>query len=188
MRAAAGAAETPSEPEGEPPRRVPLWIMSATTIGIDFAVCVAFKDDPGWKDPDHEWVDGWTRKPQADNDDPIYNYVLHPWAGAEYYLMARNRHWNMWGSLLYSAGMSAFFEYVPENILQQPSSTDLIVTPLVGSVLGEARYRAKQAILRNPHAVPWAKAWLTLLDPVDFSVGGYPDGTFRLYFNWSHMF
>ncbi len=155
---------------------------------VPFPVVLANRHDEDWRDEDHQFKDGFTKPPTWDDDDPVYNYVLHPLAGSEYYLAARNRGWTFWGSLAYSAALSTFYEYIPENMIQRPSATDLLTTPLAGCLLGEARYRLKEWIRRDPSAVPAARFWITLLDPLDLSIGGYPDGRARLYFNWKHAF
>jgi len=94
----------------------------------------------------------------------------------------------MMQSLAYSAALSTFYEYMAENLIQQPSINDLLITPLVGSLLGELRYSLKEKIRTNPSSVPGARYWIALLDPLDISIGGYPDGQMRLYLNWKHDF
>lgn len=172
----------------EPARRTSLGWMTAGFMIVSFPVIASHRNNPDWRDPDHEFEDGFTQPPAWDKDDPVFDYVLHPLVGAEYYLVARNRGWDLWGSLAYSAALSAFYEYIPENMVQQPSAVDLLVTPLAGALLGEARYRLKEWIRRDPSRVAAPRFWISLLDPLDISLGGYPDGRARLYFNWKQAF
>lgn len=181
------AVETPPELP-DPPRRLPLGWMTISFVSVQLAAVATHHDDDAWTDEGHTFEDGWTTAPTWDDDSFFYNGVLHPWVGSEYYLAARNRDWTIWGSLAYSAALSTFYEYVAENLIQQPSANDLLVTPLVGSLLGEARFALKRKIRRRPESVPGARFWIALLDPVDISIGGYPDGQPRLYLNWKHAF
>ena len=172
----------------ESPRRIPLEWMTAGFVAVQFAAVATHDDDKDWTDEGHEFEDGLSEAPVWDDDSFLFNGILHPWVGSEYYLAARNRNWSIWGSLAYSAALSTFYEYVAENMIQQPSANDLLITPLAGSLLGEARFALKRKIRKDPASVPGARFWITLLDPVDVSIGGYPDGQARLYLNWKHAF
>ncbi len=170
------------------PQRTPLSWMTAGVVIVQFATVFAFRNNPDWVEEGHRYWDGFTQWPVWDDDSWVYNYVAHPWVGSEYYLIARNRGWTPWGSLAYSAACSTFFEFFVENLLQPPSATDLIVTPLAGALVGEARYALRERIRRKPERVRGARLWIALLDPIDLSIGGFPDGRLRLYLNWKHAF
>lgn len=184
----APADEQVPEHVAKPPRRIPLEWMTFGFVAVQFAAVAANDENEAWNDEGHEFEDGFTEAPVWDDDSFLFNGILHPWVGSEYYLAARNRDWTIWGSLAYSAALSTFYEYVAENIIQQPSANDLLVTPLAGALLGEARFALKRKIRKDPASVPGARFWITLLDPVDVSIGGYPDGQPRLYLNWKHAF
>lgn len=114
--------------------------------------------------------------PHWDGDSPIFNYVLHPYAGAAYYMSARSQGFNMWYSALYGFAVSTvFWEYGIEAFMEIPSWQDLIITPLGGWLLGEAFYLAKRAIVRNDYRLLGSKAlgYVTafLLDPVNEFLG-----------------
>ncbi len=181
-RAAAADADVPPPPGA----RISLGAMTACLIAGQFALVGAFTGQ--WGEDGHSFSDGFSKGPVWDDDTYEYDYVLHPIAGSEYYLTARNRGLTRAASFGYSAMLSAFYEYVPENIIQQPSATDLIVTPLGGFLLGEARYNLKQRIAaRKPTSFAGRVAYV-LLDPLDVTVGGYPDGRPKLFFGWSTRF
>ena len=169
-------------------QRTPLSIMTLGFIGVQCATVYAKRNDEEWRDEGHLFKDGFTQAPVLDDDVWYYNYVLHPWVGSEYFLVARNRGSTFWQSLTYSAALSTFYEYVPENAIQQPSLNDLLITPIAGALLGEWRYSLKEKIRADPASVPGARYWIALLDPLDISIGGYPDGQMRLYFNWKQDF
>jgi hypothetical protein len=56
------------------------------------------------------------------------------------------------------------WEFGIESCFERPSSEDLIVTPVVGSLLGEARFQAKRALLEAD--TPTARVLAVLVDPV----------------------
>lgn len=93
-----------------------------------------------------------------DKDNWVFNYVLHPYGGAAYYMSARSQGFNMWQSALYSFGISTlFWEYGIEAFMEYPSIQDLIVTPIVGSIIGEQFYKIKRGILANDYRLHGSK-------------------------------
>ncbi|MBQ6279404.1 MAG: DUF3943 domain-containing protein [Muribaculaceae bacterium] len=85
-----------------------------------------------------------------DRDNWVFNYVLHPYGGAAYYMSARSQGLNALQSSLYSFGVSTFFwEYGIEAFMEYPSVQDLIITPVVGSIIGEQFYKIKRHIVAN---------------------------------------
>lgn len=123
--------------------------------------------------------------PVWDKDNAIFNYVLHPYAGAAYYMGARSNGFNMWGSFLYSFCISTFFwEYGFEAFNEIPSVEDLIITPVVGSILGEGFYVAKRYIVSNGYRLFGSKiagyAVAFLLDPLNELCGYFRGDQKRL--------
>lgn len=120
-------------------------------------------------------------KPRFDDDDFVTNYIGHPYAGAIYYVMARQNAFTWYQSFGYSVVMSTFFwEYGLEAFAEVPSSQDLIVTPVVGSMFGEGMHQLKQNIKRNNNTL-LGSYWLGrtsmwLLDPL----GHFTSGTAAL--------
>lgn len=99
-----------------------------------------------WKD--HVLVDG----PEWDHDKFIFNYVLHPYAGAAYFMGARSCGFNFYQSLLYSFCISTVgWEFGIEAFMERPSYQDLFITPLVGSAIGEGFYRLKRYLVDNDY-------------------------------------
>jgi hypothetical protein len=64
-------------------------------------------------------------------------------------LRARAQGYHPVGSFLFATAASTFWEFGIESWQEQPSYQDLIVTPIVGSLIGEARFRAKRALLET---------------------------------------
>jgi hypothetical protein len=90
------------------------------------------------------------RGPEWDHDKFYFNYVLHPYAGAAYFMSARSCGFNMWQSLLYCTCVSTIgWEFGIEAFMERPSIQDLFVTPLVGSALGEGFYCIKRHIVSH---------------------------------------
>jgi hypothetical protein len=81
------------------------------------------------------WWDN-TSHPQPDTDDFYINYILHPYWGAAYFVRARERGFNEWQAFGYSALLSSLYEFGVEALFENPSTQDLWVTPVVGSMLG----------------------------------------------------
>ncbi len=121
---------------------------------------------------DHVLVDG----PEWDHDKFIFNYVLHPYAGAVYFMSARSVGFNFWQSLLYSTIISDVgWEFGIEAFMERPSYQDLFITPLVGSAIGEGFYKLKRHIVDNDYRLFGSpvigNVVAFLIDPVNEVVG-----------------
>ncbi|MCM1066087.1 MAG: DUF3943 domain-containing protein [Muribaculaceae bacterium] len=116
------------------------------------------------------------RGPEWDHDNPIFNYVLHPYAGAAYFMAARSCGFNFYQSLLYSAIISTVgWEFGIEACMERPSIQDIFVTPLVGSVIGELFYKLKRHIVSHDYRLFGSPVIgnivAFLIDPVNEIVG-----------------
>jgi hypothetical protein len=183
----ATAARDGGTSAGYPPpdrQRIPLYQMTIGFVIADLGAVAIFGHDKAWFDDGHRMTDALTQLPAYDDDVWHYNYVLHPLVGSEYFLAARNRGWSAGSAFWYSAMMSAFYEYGPENMIQQPSIQDLIVTPTFGSILGELRYDLKKRVKERGRAGRLSRIWFAFLDPLDITIGGYPDGVPKLIGCW----
>lgn len=114
--------------------------------------------------------------PEWDGDNPIFNYVLHPYAGAVYFMGARSNGYNFYQSLLYAAAISTIgWEFGIEAFMERPSIQDIFVTPLCGAVIGEAFYRLKREIVANDYTLFGSPVLGTiaafLIDPLNEVVG-----------------
>ena len=100
------------------------------------------------------WKENVRAGPVWDKDDFFLNWIMHPWSGAVYYMTARGSGYKMWESFTYSFVMSTFFwEYGVEAFAEIPSWQDLIITPTLGSVLGEFFFKWKGNIVGNNREV-----------------------------------
>ena len=80
--------------------------------------------------------------PHKDADGKFFNYFAHPYVGAAYYSIVRNQGFSKMESFGYAVMMSTFFwEFGLEAIYERPSIQDLIITPIIGAILGEAFYQ-----------------------------------------------
>lgn len=142
-------------------------------------------DATAWNSTDRErtpmfqrWYENVMRAPVFDKDNAVFNYILHPYAGAAYYMSARSQGFNLWQSWLYSFAVSTFFwEYGIEAFNERPSINDLIITPMGGLLLGEAFYLGKRWIVEHDYEVLGTK-WLGypiafILDPVNECLGWF---------------
>ncbi len=98
----------------------------------------------------NQYADNVRRGPVVDKDDWAVNYIGHPLSGAAYYMVARTNGLSKWQSFGYSVVMSTFFwEYGIEALAEIPSIQDLILTPTIGALIGEAAYNMEQTIKAN---------------------------------------
>ncbi|WP_348797312.1 DUF3943 domain-containing protein [Flavobacterium adhaerens] len=124
-----------------------------------------------------KWKENVKAGPVIDEDNFFLNYVMHPYFGGVYYMTARSNGFNIFESFTYSAIMSTFFwEYGVEAFAEVPSVQDLIVTPVLGSVVGEGFFYAKKTILKNNSKVLnsrfLGKTSLFLMDPLNTILDG----------------
>ena len=119
------------------------------------------------------------RHPAWDDDEFYLNYLLHPYWGATYYIRGRERGLSRWQSLGYSAFLSALYEFGAEAFFEPVSYQDLIVTPLVGSLLGEYVFSPLRDSIRSKPGGPSSldKLLLILTDPM----GAINEVTDRLF-------
>lgn len=164
-----------------------LWVNTGVLVGagvVTMAVLEALPEDAtAWNKAENastplfkRWAQHVKAGPVWDKDNHLFNYVLHPYAGAVYYMSARSCGFNCWGSFLYSFCVSTFFwEYGFEAFNEIPSIQDLVITPVAGLVLGEAFYLAKRQIVSDGYRLfgskplGYAVAWL--LDPFNETIG-----------------
>ena len=172
-------------------RSMPMWnrllVNTSVLVGggiTTMLVLEALPDDvTAWNRYEDKKVSMWKRwvrnvkqGPVWDGDNPVFNYILHPYAGAAYYMGARSCGFNCWGSFLYSFCISTFFwEYGFESFNEIPSVQDLIITPVVGSLVGEGFYLAKRKIVENGYRVLGSKVLgyicAFFVDPMNEVVG-----------------
>lgn len=161
-----------------------MWINTAVLTGAFVSTLFVLEclpeDATAWNRDEIQKVPLFQRwyknifvhNPEIDHDLFIFNYVLHPYAGAAYFMSARSCGFSFWGSMLYSFCISTFgWEFGIEAFMERPSYQDLVVTPVVGSVLGELMYRGKHTIVSRGYEVlghEWIGRTLCfILDPVN---------------------
>lgn len=114
----------------------------------------------------------FVKSPEIDHDKPMFNYILHPYAGAAYFMSARSCGFSFWQSMIYSACISTIgWEFGIEACMERPSYQDIIITPVVGSALGELFYMAKRHIVSHDYTL-WGSRILGnivvfIVDPVN---------------------
>ncbi len=124
--------------------------------------------------------------PEWDGDSWIFNYILHPYAGAVYFMAARSNGFNFYRSLLYSACVSTIgWEFGVEGIMERPSLQDLFITPIVGSLMGEGFYRIKRHIVSHGYELFGSPVLgnivVYLIDPVNEVIGLFNGNPARRY-------
>lgn len=103
-----------------------------------------------WDGVTDRWIDNVNNGPERDPDSGFFNYFAHPYVGAGYYQVARHEGFSPIASFAYSAFMSTvIWEFGIEAVSAVPSTQDLIITPVVGSLLGELFFHWHQRIEEN---------------------------------------
>lgn len=165
-----------------------LWINTATLSGAFVGTLLVLEclpeDATSWNRAELQdvplfkrWHNHVIKKgPEWDHDKFYFNYILHPYAGAVYFMSARSCGFNMWQSLLYCSLISNVgWEFGIEAFMERPSIQDLFITPLVGSAIGECFYKLKRNIVSNGYTLCGSSILgnivVFLIDPVNEVVG-----------------
>jgi hypothetical protein len=125
-----------------------------------------------WGEARDHFKEAWTKPTVFDKDRAVVNYLGHPFFGAQFYLSQRNYGESPLYSFLFSTFTSTCFEYFIESWSERPSITDLIVTPIVGSILGEAVYQATKHMRKDGFTTA-EKIIITVINPLYVMQNGY---------------
>ena len=122
------------------------------------------------------WWNHVREGPVWDKDNWVFNYILHPYGGAAYYMSARTQGCSAINSFLYGFAVSTiFWEYGIEAFNEIPSYQDMFITPIVGAIMGEAFYKLKRRILHDDTSLFGSRLLgnitLFLIDPVNEVLG-----------------
>jgi hypothetical protein len=114
-----------------------------------------------------QFRDAFTAPPTWDDGDPwTTNYVAHPIMGSLLYTAARRSNYGPVGSFLFATAGSTLWEYGVESWFERPSWPDLLVTSTAGALIGEARWWARQRLLRAGRPGFWGQLGLAFADPI----------------------
>ena len=132
--------------------RAELFIGGAELLGATVLI-VTPKKVTKWS---HNWeLDAWRhikrslKLPVWDDDNWKINFIGHPIAGSFYYNSLRSQNAGIFHSFLFATAQSCIWEYFIEATAEKPSTQDLIVTPIVGAILGESTHRLTMNMRRN---------------------------------------
>ncbi len=147
-----------------------LWLMPESVTGWDKE---SMRNGGMFK----RWKENVQKGPVWDNDSFYLNWFMHPWIGGIYYMSARGSGFKVWESFTFSVLMSTFFwEYGIEAFAEVPSWQDIIITPTLGSLIGEGFFIAKRKIIHNEKKVLNSKFLggisLFIIDPINMVVDG----------------
>lgn len=160
-----------------------LWINTAVLNGAFISTLLVLEclpeDATSWNRAELQdvplfkrWHNHVIKKgPEWDHDKFYFNYILHPYAGAAYYMAARSCGFNVWQSLLYCTCISTIgWEFGIEAFMERPSIQDIFVTPLIGGFIGEQFYKLKRKIVSNGYTLAGSSVLgniiVFLIDPV----------------------
>lgn len=162
----------PDQPDWQGARRDTAYFLGYQFVTIA-ALYAAPESVSGWDDDDKsdysfkKWGDNVTN-PVWDEDRWWINYVLHPYWGGAYYIRGRERGLDRTQAFWYSALLSTLFEYGAEALYEPVSIQDVVVTPVVGFLVGEYLFAPwRERIRAKPGALGWSdKAALFITDPL----------------------
>src|SRR5688572_7088873 len=133
--------------------RAELFIGGAELLGATILI-LSPKKVTKWS---ADWEqDAWrhmkrslSKLPVWDDDNWKINFIGHPIAGSHYYNSLRSQGASMFHSFLFATAQSFIWEYIIEATAEKPSTQDLFVTPIVGSILGESINQLTMNMRRN---------------------------------------
>lgn len=130
-----------------------LTVMGVAMFGVIYSLPESISKwdkSKGFRDVVSKYDENIKNGPVWDQDDWAVNYIGHPVSGAAYYTLLRHQGFTWRESFTFSVLMSTFFwEYGIECFAEIPSIQDLIVTPIIGSLMGEMFYQWQQKIDAN---------------------------------------
>jgi hypothetical protein len=133
--------------------RAELFIGGAELLGATVLI-VTPNEVTKWP---HNWEqDAWrhmkrslSRLPVWDDDNWKINFIGHPVAGSCYFNSLRSQNASIFHSFLFATAQSFIWEYFIEATAEKPSTQDLVITPIVGSILGESIHMLTMSMRRN---------------------------------------
>jgi hypothetical protein len=134
-----------------------VQVFAIGTIGV---IALLPEGVSNWSEEDKTLVDAQelftkhadniAKGPVWDNDAWAVNYIGHSVAGSYFYVWGRQSGLSWQESAVLTTLMSTFFwEYGWEAFAEVPSTQDLIVTPLLGSLLGEGTNYLYNKVIEN---------------------------------------
>lgn len=186
VRPASGAPQTPpmntvatpvARVDSSPIWSVPLVHTAGLLVGMRLALSIAW---PAAYDPlpfdrsGRQFARAYQQAPdfrrgrfilESDGDPWAINVIGHGLFGSEVYGRVRQCGSGALAALAFTAAASAVWEFGVESFNKQPSAIDLVSTPLIGAVLGEARF-ALQRWLRGRPRSAWRRLGEILIDPL----------------------
>lgn len=167
--------EFPSAEAGQYLDGTKIW--GGIGFGMFGLLMLAPKSVTKWKDGYME--DALSNLRRAFHEPPVWdedhweiNYLGHPYAGSLYYNTIRSQGASVFSSFLFSAFISTGWEYLYEGVAERPSIQDLIVTPVVGAILGETIHQTTLAMRKNGFSI-FEAAFVTLFNPMYVILNGY---------------
>lgn len=175
-----------------------VWVNAATLTGCYVAALFVLEclpeDATNWNRAEFHNTPLWVRwrdhvlkeGPEWDHDNTMFNFLLHPYSGAAYFMAGRSAGLSFWGSLLFCTGISTLaWEFGIEAFMERPSWQDIFITPLVGSVMGEGFFRIKRYLVANNYRLFGSpivgNIVAFLVDPVNEVVGLIGGNSARRY-------
>ena len=119
-------------------------------------------------------IRAWSTPPVWDHDAWAINYIGHPYAGSLYYNSMRSQGSSRLAAFLFSAVQSTLcWEYGIEAVAERPSIQDLVLTPVVGSLMGELSHLATMRMAEHGRMTLGKKILITAINPTFVMNNGF---------------
>lgn len=135
--------------------RAALWNLGALALGTAYYWLTFGANSRDWDDP--RWGERFKEENvRFDNNVHLTNNLLHPFAGATYYGLARVNSLSVSESFIYAQVSSALWEWGLEW-REKVSINDVIMTPNGGTALGELLVQLANYFNSAPGDTTWAQ-------------------------------
>jgi hypothetical protein len=149
-----------------------LGVLAGMRLGLSLIWPAAYDPTP-FSRSTRQFASAYNRPPEyhgdrsfleSDGDPWSINVIGHGLFGSEIYNRVRQCGGASWQAFAFTAATSAVWEYGIEAFSKRPSALDLVLTPMIGTALGEARYRAHRWLKERPRGF-WRTLGAVLVDP-----------------------
>jgi hypothetical protein len=109
---------------------------------------------------------------ESDGDPWVINVLGHGLFGSEVHGRVRQCGGGLWQAFAFAATSSIVWEYAIESFTKRPSAIDLVLTPALGGLLGEARFQAQRWLRHRPRGF-WRRFGEIVIDPLGEAERGW---------------
>jgi hypothetical protein len=102
---------------------------------------------------------------ESDGDPWVINVVGHGLFGSEVHSRVRQCGGSLIQAIAFTTASSIVWEYAIESFTKRPSAIDLMLTPVLGGLLGEGRFQLQRWLRQQPRGF-WRRFGEIVVDPL----------------------